>query len=216
MGSSRTATAIADEKILAALLEGKNVRETAEAVEMNERSVRRRLTNDAFMERLMEARSGMLAAAASRLMAGLTPATNVLHELLGHKDPDVKHRAAVKVIELAVKVSDLAELQRRMEFVERFVTQYLSHVPETSGDNQQPAGKATRTDRAIGTGAAVPGVRSAADAVERLRSDLKEESQETRTECRRPEPSAGGDAPPEEVAAPRPGVSGVPGNPEEV
>jgi hypothetical protein len=109
----------ADELLAAALAAGKTARDAAAAVGVAERTVFRRLADDPFRRRVSELRAGMVAAAAGRLADSMAAASDVLRALLADPDPDVRHRAAVKVIELGARLTELAELVRRVDDLER-------------------------------------------------------------------------------------------------
>ena len=108
-----------DEQLLAELAAGKSLRDAAAAVGVSERTARRRWADDAFRARVLKVRADVLARASGQLLADLSMAANVLHELMEHADPRVRHHAAVRVITLAVQIGEVAELERRMERLEK-------------------------------------------------------------------------------------------------
>ncbi len=107
-----------DDLLAAALAAGKTAREAATASGVAERTVFRRLADDPFRRRVSELRAAMLGAAAGRLADTMTSAADVLRALLTDPDPDVRHRAAVKVIELGAKLGELTDLERRIAELE--------------------------------------------------------------------------------------------------
>ena len=109
----------ADEKLAADLAAGKTVREAAVTAGVSERTAFRRLEDAVFKARVAELRSEMVRTAAGRLADGMTEAAGVLRAGLIHADPHIRHKSAVKLIELAVKVTELAELERRVEELEQ-------------------------------------------------------------------------------------------------
>lgn len=108
----------ADDLLAAALAAGKTAREAATAAGVAERTVFRRLADDPFRRRVSEHRAAMLGTAAGRLADTMTSAADVLRGLLGDPDPDVRHRAAVKVIELGAKLAELTDIERRLSELE--------------------------------------------------------------------------------------------------
>ncbi|QDU19731.1 hypothetical protein [Urbifossiella limnaea] len=109
----------ADDLLAAALAAGKTAREAATSAGVAERTVFRRLADDPFRRRVSELRAAMLgAAAAGRLADTMTSAADLLRGLLADPDPDVRHRAAVKVIELGAKLGELTDLERRIAGLE--------------------------------------------------------------------------------------------------
>jgi len=103
------------EKLIAELAGGKTIREAARAANISERTAHRRLADAEFRARIMEARAAAVASATASLVAGMKEASGVLNLLLSHSDPRIQQRAAVKLIELAVKLSRFTELERRAE-----------------------------------------------------------------------------------------------------
>jgi hypothetical protein len=109
----------ANERLAAELAAGKTVRDAAASAGVAERTAFRRLEDTAFKAHVSELRSEMVRTAAGRLVAGMTEAAGVLRAGLTDADPHIRHKSAVKLIELGVKVTELAELERRVEELER-------------------------------------------------------------------------------------------------
>jgi hypothetical protein len=61
--------------------------------------------------------------AAGRLADGMTEAAGVLRAGLTDPDANIRHKSAVKLIELGVKVMELAELELRVEELEQMFSQ---------------------------------------------------------------------------------------------
>ena len=104
----------ADDIIAAALAAGRTHQDAATAAGVSAKTVFRRAADPAFKARVAELRSALVRSAAGRLADGMAEAAGVLRALLGNDDPHIRHKAAVKVIELGVKVADLAELEARI------------------------------------------------------------------------------------------------------
>jgi hypothetical protein len=109
----------ADDRLAAELAAGKTVRDAAGAAGVGERTAHRRLAEPVFKMRVAELRGEMVAAAAGRLADGMGEAAAVLRGLLGSADEHVRHKAAAKLIELGLKVVELAELERRVSELEQ-------------------------------------------------------------------------------------------------
>ena len=109
----------ADEVLAAELAAGKTVREASAAAGVAERTAFRRLEDAVFKDRISELRSAMVTSAAGRLADGMTEAANVLRALLADADPHIRYKSATKLIELTLKVKELAELETRMVELER-------------------------------------------------------------------------------------------------
>jgi hypothetical protein len=112
----------ADDRIAYELAAGRTAREAAAATGVSERTIHRRMADPAFRARTNELRSGMISTAAGRLADGMTGAADALLDLMQNTDTNMKFRAAVKVVELGLKVGELAELQRRVDDLERRLT----------------------------------------------------------------------------------------------
>lgn len=109
----------ADELLAAALAAGRTVRDAAGAAGVSERTAYRRLSDPVFTQHVAALRDEMVRAAAGRLADGMAAAADILRALLADADPHIRHKAAVKLIELGVKVAELADIQRRVEDLER-------------------------------------------------------------------------------------------------
>jgi len=118
---SHRGRATADELIACALATGKSHKDAAAEAGVSEKTVFRRAADAAFKARVAELRSDMVRTAAGRLVDGMTEAAGVLRAGLTHRDPHIRHKSAVKLIELGVKVTELAELERRVEDLEQRV-----------------------------------------------------------------------------------------------
>ena len=108
----------ANDRLAAELAAGRTVREAATAARVAERTAHRRQADTAFREKVADLRARMVSAAAGRLADGMTGAANVLREQLGSTDEHLRHRSAVKLIELGLKVAELTELERRVSELE--------------------------------------------------------------------------------------------------
>ena len=102
-----------------ALAAGQTGAEAAAAASVVERTVRAWNSEFAFRARVRELRDQMVQRAAASLADSMTEAATVLRELLKSEDEDVRHRAAVKVLDLGVKVGEVADLQARVAELER-------------------------------------------------------------------------------------------------
>ncbi|HJZ60360.1 MAG TPA: hypothetical protein VKE74_35780, partial [Gemmataceae bacterium] len=136
----------ADELLAAALAAGKSHRDAAVAAGVSQRTAFRRMQDPAFKDRVREMRAAMMAAALGKLTDGMTAASDALNTLVADTDRDVRFKAAVKVIELAIKVKDTTDLEDRLSRVEQ---QLAGGTPdarddgppeEGRGDGEGPAG----------------------------------------------------------------------------
>jgi hypothetical protein len=116
----------ADERLAAELAVGKTIAAAATAAGISERTATRRMADPTFRARLTEARAAMIATAANKLASGMTAAADVLRELLASADEHVQHKAAVKLIELSLRVGEAAELQQRVADLEVLIQQLIA------------------------------------------------------------------------------------------
>jgi hypothetical protein len=123
----------ADEVLAAAIAAGQSHRAAAATAGVSERTTHRRLKDPAFRARVIELRVAMTAKALGRLTDGMSAASDALNKLVSHRDPNVRHKAATKVIELALKVREQAELEERLARVE----QMLAGGADDGGDPGQ-------------------------------------------------------------------------------
>ena len=102
-----------------ALATGKTAKEAAGAAGVSERTVFQWLADQPFKARVRELRGEMVSAALGRLSDGLCAAADALNELVKNDDADVKFKAAVKVIELALRVREQTDIEERLAAVEQ-------------------------------------------------------------------------------------------------
>jgi hypothetical protein len=61
----------------------------------------------------------------------MTDAADVLRALLGNGDPHIRHKAAVKMLELGLKVTEVAELKSRVARLEQTPTEITVRTDST-------------------------------------------------------------------------------------
>ncbi len=116
-----------DEQMLLALASGASVKQAADACNLSERTIRRRLDDASFVARLRAMRSDVLDGVLGRLTFAAASAVEVLKTLMADAESEtVKLGAARAVLEHAGKLradiefeSRLAELERRLSGPER-------------------------------------------------------------------------------------------------
>ena len=110
----------ADDALIAALACGATVDAAAKAANVSVRTVHRRLRDDAFRRRLAEARGDMVRRTAGALTAASQEAVRTLLVLQREPTPaTVRLGAARAVLELGIKIREMAELEERLQEVER-------------------------------------------------------------------------------------------------
>jgi hypothetical protein len=108
----------ARELAAAALASGTLLKEVAVQADVSERTLRRWRSEPAFKALVTELRGEMIGQAAGRLADGMSAAADVLTALLKDEDSNVRLKASAKLLEMALKVRDQAELEERLARVE--------------------------------------------------------------------------------------------------
>ena len=116
--------------LIAALAGGATVQEAARAAGVSERTVYRRLEHDTFRRQLAEARAELMARAAGALARVSTAAAATLAGLLTAASESVRLGAARSILELAVKLRESEELERRIAALE----EQTAATPRQRGD----------------------------------------------------------------------------------
>src|SRR5262245_46661815 len=107
-----------DEQLALALAAGRSADEAAAAAGVSPSTVDRRLREQPFRQRIAALRAAMIDRACGRLAERTAVAADVLGRLSLSVDDATSLRAAVKVLELALKVQEMAVLLPRLEAVE--------------------------------------------------------------------------------------------------
>jgi len=107
-----------DELIVAALATGKSYPAAAAEAGVSPRTVRRRLQEPAFAERVARARTAYVDQTTAQLHAASASAVSVLRELLAAESLPIRMRAAIALLQVAPRWRDEAELERRLQQVE--------------------------------------------------------------------------------------------------
>ena len=109
----------ADDLLAAQLAAGKTVRDAAAAAGVSEKTAHRRAGDPEFRKQVSGVRAGLIGSTAGILADGMAEAAGALRALLADSDPNVRHRAAVKLIELGFRASELVDLEARVSELER-------------------------------------------------------------------------------------------------
>jgi hypothetical protein len=107
------------EQALAALLVQPSIDRAAEACKVNERTLRRWLREQAFLTAYRDARRQEVEAAVSLLQRIAAKAVATVHRNLDCNKPAVEVKAAVAIIDRALRGVELLELVERVEELER-------------------------------------------------------------------------------------------------
>jgi len=111
------------ESAVAALLSQPTIEAAAATIGVNERTLRRWLTEPEFKAAYRTARREVVESAIGRLQAVATRAVDALERNLGCGIPAVEVGAAKAVLDQAIKAVEWVDLAERVEALERGVTQ---------------------------------------------------------------------------------------------
>ena len=102
-----------DDLLAAQLAAGKTVRDTAATAGVSEKTAHRRTADPDFRAKVSGVRAQFIAGAAKMLAGGMAEAAGTLRTLLADPDANVRHRAAVKLIEQGMRAVELVDLEAR-------------------------------------------------------------------------------------------------------
>ncbi len=108
-----------DELLAHLLASGATITAAAKKADVARKTVHRRLEDPAFRAKVSEARRGMLSRAAGRLARRMGDAADELARLLRDDDATVRLRAAGKLLELGIRVTETLDLAERVEELEK-------------------------------------------------------------------------------------------------
>ena len=110
----------ADSTLMVALASGQPVRQAAESADVSERTVYRRLQDEAFRMSLARERARLIEEAVGRLAYGMTTAADTLAEIAADTGAPASARvsAARAVLELGQRLRGELDLERRLEQLE--------------------------------------------------------------------------------------------------
>jgi hypothetical protein len=119
---STTGRKNADDSLLPALACGATVENAARKAEVSVRTVKRRLADAGFRQRLTETKADMGRRTAATLSAAAVEAVKTLLDLQSKTTPPaVRLGAARAILELGLKVREAAEFEERLAAVEQRV-----------------------------------------------------------------------------------------------
>lgn len=108
-----------DERLIALLAGGKSVQASAQLAETSERTIRRRMADPTFRQRLNQARAEVLDRALAHLAMGSSEASITLRRLLRKGGEKTRLLAAKAILEIGTKVRESVEMEQRIADLER-------------------------------------------------------------------------------------------------
>jgi len=127
-----------DDQLLLALACGATVEAAAKQCELSERTIYKRLKEPDFRTRLKDLRGDMVRRSSGMLTAAATEAVRTLLGLLKESNPaTVRLGAARAVLEIGIKIREMAELEVMMEEMEERINS-LEAAPRDTGPTTYP------------------------------------------------------------------------------
>jgi hypothetical protein len=111
-----------------ALAEGCSIVEAARRAGVSERTIRRRLATPRYRSEVALLRAKVLDAALGQLIAATTAAVTVLVELLGARSETVRLAAASRILEHALELRELTEVEGRVQSLEQVLLRRTEEV----------------------------------------------------------------------------------------
>jgi transposase len=110
------------EKAIILLLQNKNVDEIAETLRVSRSTIYKWLERQDFKQRFAEVRQELFAEALEQLKVLTKEAINTLEDILKNGTKETSRVTASKtVLELALRLKEVEELEKRVEELEKFV-----------------------------------------------------------------------------------------------
>jgi hypothetical protein len=157
------------ERAILALLSEPTQQAAAEKAEVGASTLRRWLSEPAFLAAYRQARRALVEGAIAKLQAASVEAVDTLRDLLKCTDkPAVQARAAVAILEQAIKGGELIALTERVEELERMLKEARNELGDVEAAGQEPGddgrGEEQPGQPAAGPSVAGPGQGNGADA----------------------------------------------------
>ena len=108
-----------DELIITALASGATQVEAGLAARVSDRTVRRRLEDEAFVEQVRKTRTELISQAGGRAASLVSNAVAVFQELLGSANETIRLRAAQAVIDTGRRLVTESDIAARLDRLER-------------------------------------------------------------------------------------------------
>ncbi len=109
----------ADPALVVALAAGLTHQQAARQAGISERTVRRRLADPAFKQRIAETRAATVEQATAQLVAGRLQAVHTLLRLLEGESESTQFHAAKAILELGLKFYETQRIEERISALER-------------------------------------------------------------------------------------------------
>jgi hypothetical protein len=109
----------ADPALVVALAAGLTHQQPARQAGISERTVRRRLADPAFKQRIAETRAATIEQATAQLAAARLQAVQKLVQLLGGESESTQFHAAKAILELGMKFHEVQQVEERLSVLER-------------------------------------------------------------------------------------------------
>jgi len=111
--------------LIVALASGESIREAARLSGMSERTIYRRLREDAFIQRVNHARTSMIQQAVGRLARSSAKASQVLEKLLDSNSERIRLQTARVILDSSIKLGDALMYEQRLSSLESMLNMKL-------------------------------------------------------------------------------------------
>jgi AcrR family transcriptional regulator len=112
---------VSQERLAIESASGKTIRDAAAAIGMSQRTAYRHWANPEFKESVVHIRNEAVSAAVDRMTNAMSESVDVLEQLLSNADPNVRLRAASKLLDLGFKADDTYRLSAEIEELRQLV-----------------------------------------------------------------------------------------------
>lgn len=124
--------------LIVALASGESVREAARLSGISERTIYRRLKEDAFIQRVNQARTAMIQQAVGRLAQSSAKASQVLEKLLDSSSERIQLQTAKAIFDSSIKLGEALMYEQRLASLE---TKLNMRVPKRERHHNKDKGR---------------------------------------------------------------------------
>jgi len=125
---------------ISCLMEGRTMQATADLCDVNVRTLRRWLQSPDFVEEYNRTRRQHLENVTAHLLSAAADAADTLMRLLKSGDPIVELRAARAILQMSHKGSEMADLKKRMDELERVNAKQAQQIEKLEAANESLQG----------------------------------------------------------------------------
>jgi hypothetical protein len=120
---------MADDTLVLLLATGRPVADAASEVKVSERTVRRRLADPAFRQRVGEIRNQLMQETVGRLADGMMDAAQCLRDLLRAEGESVRLNAARVLLEMGLRLREHLDLRQEIDELRQEIEEIMEKDP---------------------------------------------------------------------------------------